>query len=126
MKDQKDKQIDQLFHKLIQEHGLEQPSVRFTDNVMDLWMNKATAIQYQPLIGKAGKFIIIGVVLIILILAFASGNSSSPAYLEYVSKFNIFSGMQFSTEFGIIFFICSMGVWILMAFDKLLKNLMLK
>lgn len=125
MEDPKDKNIDQLFHKLIKEHGLEQPSVQFTDNIMNAWLKNSTAIEYKPLIGKTGKIFILAVIIIFIILSLLPGTSSAPAYLELIPNLNIFSGLQFSTEFGIIFFTCAAGAWILMAFDKLLKKLIL-
>ncbi|CAN5372250.1 hypothetical protein BH23BAC1_BH23BAC1_12310 [soil metagenome] len=126
MENPEDKNLDQLFHKIIKEHGLEQPSLSFTDNVLNEWLYKSKAIEYKPLIGKAGKVLIFMLILIYIILSLLPGTYTSPAYLEFISNFNLLSDLQFSSEFAIVFFTCSVGTWILLAFDKILKNLILK
>ncbi len=125
MEEPKDK-IDQLFHKLIKEHGLEQPSVQFTDNLMNEWLEKPVAIAYKPILGKSGKIFILAVLILFILLSILPGKQTVPTYLEFISNLNFFSGLEFSPEFGIIFFTCSVGVWVLMAFDRFLKNFILK
>ena len=76
--------MDRLTHKLLQEAGLEKPSMGFKNSVMDaIILNAETQRVYRPLISKKG-WGIVAIVSIICLVAFYFIPTQSGSIMESI------------------------------------------
>jgi hypothetical protein len=85
METKRDRDFDDYLKNVIQEVGLDSPSVDFTLNVMGkikLAKNPPIIVSYKPLISKFGWAIFSLCVLAVFILVFLEGNASQNDYFS--------------------------------------------
>jgi hypothetical protein len=115
MKDNTDKQLDNLVGKIIKDASLESPSFDFTNSVMSQInsLNTSKSLVYKPLISKTvWGFISIGFLLVVLYAIFGTTteNSSLLTHFDFsifdLKWKSVFSGFAFSKTamYAIVFF----------------------
>jgi hypothetical protein len=104
MKNNEDKNLENLVEKMMKENSLEKPSFDFTSKVMtDVFLiEKEKSFSYKPVISKRGWMIIFAAIgsLITWIIFNASENKTSSdfdfSFINADKIFKVFSGFQFS------------------------------
>ncbi|WP_053991788.1 hypothetical protein [Mangrovimonas sp. TPBH4] len=113
MKTEKDKELEQLVQKFMENSQKESPSFEFTSKVMEEieQLSEVKRITYKPLVPKAVWWMLsVGLGLLVLYIALgapAQGEGwSSYISLEQIKipKWNAFSGIKFSqtTMYGMV------------------------
>jgi len=104
MKNNEDKNLENLVEKMMKENSLEEPSFDFTSKVMTgvFLIEKKKSFSYKPVISKSGWMIIFAAIssLITWIIFNASENKTSSnfdfSFINTDKVFKVFSGFQFS------------------------------
>lgn len=105
MKTNRDKQLEEIVDKLMNETSLEKPSLDFTAKVMSqvYAADTSTATLYKPLISKRSWLIIFGIIILLLVYLVSNGNEQSDNWLKLANFSEInnsiiksFTGFKFS------------------------------
>jgi hypothetical protein len=94
------KDFDKKTQKLIKEAGTYKPSANFLSNVMSTIENKATRQVYKPLISRTSWFVIGGLLVVWMLVAYLYPSSYSSVFKE----FNLTEKLAIENPFAVVEF----------------------
>ncbi len=129
-----EEKFDRSIRNILREDLVEQPTVNFTNKVMEhLGLQRVQPVKTpKPLLSSKAKIAIAaGYLLVIaLIILFVKGGSATvPSYLEIFTKFKLptlGSLIQVNSQILTMLVVLMTGGWILAGIDRLLKKIILR